>query len=409
MRSASKEISEPVVTAAPEAEAPDPAVLTDAGWHAEGDPYAVWSWMRRHSPVHHHPAGDLPAFWSLTRYADVRAAYRDPATFSSRQGVLLRPSDQGVDPGGGMTLALTDPPRHKQLRAVVADWFTTRAVREIEAAIHTAVRGSLEQVRTAPVVDFVHDIAGRVSMYLIGSLMGVPERDHESLFRWTNEAFEAGVSLAAHQDLMRYFIAMMEQRLAEPTDDLVSALLGGTVEDELLTEEEVLLNCENIVGATENGRLAIAGGMAAFLDHPDQWRRLGADRSLLPSAVEEVLRWTSSATHSMRTATRDCEVGGRRIAAGDRVVLWVPSANRDEDVFTAPDSFDIARSPNRHLALGIGEHFCLGATLARAQMRILYGELLDRTDRIEAAGPAHPVRSIAVAGPETLPIRLVYR
>ena len=389
--------------------APDPALLTDAGCHADGDPHAVWRWMRRHAPVHHHRAGGLPAFWSLTRYEDVRAVYRDPATFSSRHGVLLRPSDQGTDPGGGMTLALTDPPRHKQLRAIVADWFTTRAVRELEDAIRAAVRGSLDRVSVAPVVDFTHDIAGRVSMYLIGYLMGVPERDHESLFRWTNEAFEAGVSLAAHQDLMRYFIDMMEQRLAEPTDDLVSALLGGTAEGDLLSEEEVLLNCENIVGATENGQLAIAGGIAAFLDHPDQWRRLDADRSLLPSAVEEVLRWTSSATHSMRTATRDCVLRGRRIAAGDRVVLWVPSANRDEDVFAGPDGFDIARSPNRHLALGVGEHFCLGATLARAQMRILYDELLDRTRRIEPAGPAHRVRSIAVAGPEALPVRLVYR
>jgi len=383
--------------------------LTDPVLHAEGDPHRVWRWMRHHAPVLRHPDGDLPAFWSLTRYEDVRAVYRDPETFSSRRGVLLRPAYRGEDPGGGMTLALTDPPRHKQLRAVVAGWFTTRSVRWLEESMRDSVRAILARVIDEPVVDFVQDVAGRLSMYLIGSIMGVAEHDHEKLFRWTNEAFEAGVSLAAHQELMHYFIGLMERRLAEPADDLVSALLGGTIDGALLTEEEVLLNCENIVGATENGRLAIAGGMAAFLARPDQWERLGADRSLLPTAVEEVLRWTSSATHSMRTATRDCVIRDQRIAAGDRVVLWVASANRDEDVFVSPDHFDIGRTPNRHLALGIGEHFCLGATLARAQMRILYSELLDRIRLIEPAGPAHRVRSIAVAGPETLPIRLTPR
>ena len=383
-----------------------PHLLTDPALHAEGDPHEVWRWMRRRVPVHRHPATDLPAFWSLTRYEDVRTVYRDPAVFSSRHGVLLRPVDRGEDPGGGMTLALTDPPRHKQLRAVVADWFSTRAVRDLEESMRGSIRAIVDQVLREGTCDFVHDVAGRLSMYLIGSIMGVPARDHELLFRWTNEAFEAGISLAGHQELMQYFIGLIEQRTAEPTDDLVSALLGGMVADELLTEEEILLNCENIVGATENGRLAIAGGMLAFLQHPEQWQRVVDDVELLPSAVEEVLRWTSSANHSMRTVTRDVVIGGQEIAAGEQVVLWVPSANRDEDVFTDPDRFDVGRTPNRHLALGVGEHFCLGAPLARLQMRLLFGELLERSVHVELCGPVHRVRSIAVAGPEVVPVRL---
>jgi cytochrome P450 len=387
----------------------DPAALIDPELHATGDPHELWRWMRRHAPVHRQPPTDLPGFWSLTRYEDVRAVYRDPETFSSARGVLLRPILAGDDPAGGMTLALTDPPRHKQLRSVVADWFSTRAVRSLEGYVRSAVRAVLARAVQRDEIDFVHDVAGRLSMYVIGSILGVPEPDQEDLFRWTNEAFEAGISLAAHQDLMRYFADLMQLRAAEPTDDLVSMLVGGEVGAELLSEEEILLNCENIVGATENGRLAIAGGMLAFLQHPDQWQRLAADRGLLPTAVEEVLRWTSSATHSMRIATRGGVVGGQRIEAGERVVLWVPSANRDEAVFADSSRFDVGRSPNRHLALGIGEHVCIGGTLARAQLRILLTELLDTAGGMEQTGPAHRVRSLAVAGPETLPMRVVAR
>lgn len=382
-----------------------PEALCDPDLHAHGDPHELWRWMRAHAPVHHTPAGQLPAFWSLTRYSDVRDVYRDPATFSSARGVLLRPVALGEDPAGGMTLALSDPPRHKHLRSLAADWFTTRSVRGMAPLIDSAIQGTLRQALALGQCDGVHDLAGRLSMYTIGAIMGVPEGDREHLFRWTNEAFEAGISLAGHRELMTYFVDLMARRAAEPEDDLVSMLLHGGD----LTEEEVLFNCENIVGATENGRLAVAGGILAFLEHPEQWQRLREDRSLLPAAVEEVLRWTSSATHSMRTTTRAVELHGHRIEAGERVVLWVPSANRDETVFAAPYRFDVGRTPNRHLALGAGEHFCLGSTLARAQLRALFGALLDDGIRLTLAGPVHRVRSVAVGGPEVLPLTVLPR
>jgi len=383
--------------------------LVDPALHADGEPHALWRWMRRNAPVHRHEPADLPPFWSLVRYEDVRAAYRDPHRFSSARGVLLRPTRHGEDPGGGRTLALTDPPRHRHLRALAADWFTARAVRALEGPLREITRAVVARVVEQGEFDFVHDVAGRLSIYTIGSIMGVPEADHEALFRWTNEAFEAGRSLAQSPPLMGYFIDLMDRRLAEPGDDLTSSLVWGIVDGEPLTEFEILLNCENLVGATENGRLAIAGGMLALLDRPGEWRRLEADRDLLPGAVEEVLRWTSSAVHSMRTTTEPVTVGGRRIEGGDRVVLWVPSANRDEEVFADPDRFDITRAPNRHLAFGAGEHVCIGTVLARAQIRILYSELLDRAGRLERTGPAHPVRSLAVAGPEVLPMRVTAR
>jgi cytochrome P450 len=363
--------------------------------------------MRKHAPVHRHPPTNLPAFWSLTRYEDIRAVYRDPTLFSSAHGVLLRPTACGTDPGGGQTIALTDPPRHKQLRSLIADRFTERSARSLENAIRRATKAVLTRAISQGECDFSHDIAARLSFYVIATLMGVPERDHEALFGWTYEAFETAKTLAGQHQFMLYFAELMDQRTADPADDLVSALVNGTVNDDLLTEREILFNCENLVGASENAGLSMAGGMLAFLEHPDQWQRLRDNRGLLPTAVEEVLRWTSSATHSMRVATAPTIIRGQEIRSGDRVVLWLPSANRDENVFPNPDRFDIARRPNRHLALGIGEHFCVGATMARTQLKILLTELLDTVDRIEPSGPMTPLRSIAVNGPQILPVRLI--
>ncbi|HET9138667.1 cytochrome P450 [Actinophytocola sp.] len=383
-----------------------PNLLVDPELHATGDPFAVWRWMREHAPVYRHEAGELPAFWSLTRHADVRAVYRDPGLFSSAHGVLLRPVRSGADPGGGLTLALTDPPRHRALRSAMAEWFATRSVRALEGMMRSAVRSILDRAMEIGECDFVHDVVARLSHAVICRIIGVPDADQEDLFGWTNDAFHESASLAAHRQLMAYFIELMHRRMTDPTDDLMSLLVTCSIDGTLLTEEEILLNCENLLGATENGRLALVGGLHALLSHPGQWHRLRADRSLLPSAVEEILRWTSSATHSMRTATRATELHGVRIEAGDRVVVWIPSANRDERVFTDADRFDIARSPNRHLALGSGEHFCIGGVLARAETRILFGALLDRAGAISLAGPVVPLRSIAVRGPESLPVQI---
>lgn len=386
-----------------------PDLLLDAEVHATGDPHAVWAWLRAHDPVHWHEAGDLPGFWSVTRYDDVRAVYRDPATFSSAHGVLLRPTRFGPDPGGGQTLALTDPPRHKHLRALMGDWFSERAAREMEAAVTAAAREVVDRAIATGVCDFAHDVAARLTLEVVCRVMGFPAEDHEDVFRWTTEAFASGRALATHRDVMAYFVAMTERRAAEPDDDLVSALVHGEVDGDLLSETEILLNFENLVGASENAGLSMAAGLLAFLDHPDQWERLRADRALLPLAVEEVLRWTTSATHSMRTATAPALLGGRRINPGDRVVVWLPSANRDEEVFDEPFRFDVGRKPNRHLALGIGEHVCIGSTVARTQMRALFSVLLDAAERVELAGPVVPLRSLAVNGPEHLPVRIVPR
>jgi cytochrome P450 len=385
--------------------------LADPELYSHGDPYAVWRWLRANDPVRWQPPTDLPGFWIVTKYDDVRAVYRDPGTFSSAQGILLRPSMHGNDPGGGRTLALTDPPRHRQIRALVDDRFVLRSVRaldeEMRNVANEVVVRSLERERC----DFVTEVAARIPLYVICKMLGVPRDDWEYLFALTSDAFGAPGAAArrlAHLSILHYFEELAEIRVKCPADDLVGVLAAAEIDGGKLTLDEIVLNCDNLlVGGTENTRIAAAGGMLAFIQHPAEWRALSEDPTLLPSAVEEVLRWTSTATHIMRTATRPVVIRDRHIGAGDRVTLWNPSANRDESVFEDPDRFRVRRKPNRHLALGAGEHFCLGGTLARAELRLLYEVLLHSTERIELDGTPVLLSSIVVNGPEQLPVRFV--
>jgi cytochrome P450 len=384
--------------------------LVDPALYSEGDPYAVWRWLRANDPVRWHPPGEFPGFWILTKYEDVRSVYRDPATFSSAGGILLRPSKDGDDPGGGQTMALTDPPRHRQLRALVDEWFTVRAIRGIEQDLRDVAQQVVAEAIARERVDFVREVAARMPLYVICNIMGVARSDWSYIFELTSQAFSAtdvAVQRDAHMNIILYFADLADARAVKPEHDLVSVLACAEVGGKKLTPDEFVLYCDNLlVGGTENTRIAGAGGMLAFVEHRDQWESLAAQPELMPSAVEEVLRWTSTATHIVRTATMPVVIRDRRIAAGERVTLWNPSANRDEDVFTDPDRFDIRRQPNRHLALGAGEHFCLGSTLARAELRLLYTELLRQTGAVELDGTPVRLGSIVVNGLESLPVRL---
>ncbi len=384
--------------------------LVEPGLYCKGDPFAQWRWLRANDPVYRHAPTDYPGFWALTRYTDVKAVFRDAETFSSAQGILLRPSGHGADPGGGRTLALTDPPRHRQLRGLVEEWFTVRSVRAIEATMRAVASSVIDLAIEREHCDFVGDIAARIPLYMICGMMGVPEPDWERLFTLSRQAFGAGDAMTrrlAHLEIMGYFEDLTVVKAANPADDLVSVLATGEIEGERISQEEILLNCDNLfVGGTENTRIAASGGMLAFLEHPGQWRRLAEDPAFLPTAVEEVLRWTSTPTHIMRTATKPVEIGGRHIDAGDLVTLWIPSANRDDEAFADPDRFDVSRRPNRHLSLGLGEHFCVGNKLARVEIGLLYQELIDKRVGIELDGEPTRLDSIVVNGLECLPVKL---
>jgi cytochrome P450 len=363
--------------------------------------------MRANCPIHWHAPSDLPGFWSVARYEDVQTVYTNPQIYSSAQGVLLRPLAQGADPGGGLTLALTDSPRHRTLRSLMASRFTERAVRARADSIRARARSLLEEAYAKQQCDFSVDVAARLTFFVTCDVLGVPESEQQMLFAWVHEAFSAGTSLAAHRDCLLFIATLIESRKEAPVDDLLTHLVhfakpDGTPE---LSTLEVLLNCENLLGATENAGLSIAGAIAAFLDYPDQWDLLRANQAMMPTAIQEIFRWTSSATHSVRTATAQTKLGDADIQPGDRVATWLPSANRDEQAFINPYQFDIQRQPNRHLALGLGEHVCIGGPLARVEMEAVLMELIGSGVHIQRDGIMVAARSIAVNGPAVLPIR----
>ncbi|MET7309339.1 cytochrome P450 [Streptomyces sp. NPDC005571] len=386
--------------------------LVDPQLYATGDPHAVWRWLRRNDPVYwHEPSRGMPGFWALTKYHDIVSVLGNPEVYSSAEGILLRPANHGRDPGGGRTLALTDPPRHRQLRSVIKSWFSERAVRQLKPGIREIAQTLLEDAAERGTVEFVNDVAARLPLYVICRLMGIPDSDREYLFGITSRAFcseDPDERRSSHVKLMEYLLDLADEKRRAPGDDIISDLSVAEVDGHRLTESELLLNCDNVfIGGTENVRIAASAGIHQFLQEPAQWQALRADPGLLPGAVEEVLRWTTTPTHLLRTTRTAVTIGGRTIGEGERVTLWMPSANRDEDVFAAPDTFDIRRTPNRHIALGTGEHFCIGGILARAELQILYGELAALFDVIEPAGEPVLLSSIVVNGPSALPVRLV--
>lgn len=385
--------------------------LVDPQLYASGDPYSVWRWLRRHDPVYwHEPSRGMPGFWAVTSYRDVVSVLGDTDSFSSAEGILLRPASHGKDTGGGRTLALTDPPRHRPLRAVISDRFNARSVGALRPTICTIARTLIDDAAEKGAVDFVEEVAARLPLYVICRMMGVPDGDREHLFAITSRAFcseDADDRRLSHVQLMEYLLELADARRREPKDDIISDLAAAEVDGRRLTQSELLLNCDNVfVGGAENVKIAASGGVLQFLRRPAQWHIVRSDVGVLPSAVEEVLRWTSTPTHLMRTTRKEVTIGNRTIGPGERVTMWIPSANRDESVFTASDTFNVRRTPNRHVSLGTGEHFCIGAVLARAELQILYAEMAARLDVFEQADDPTFLSSIVVSGPKTLPVRL---
>jgi cytochrome P450 len=392
--------------------------LTDLDFFVHGDIYEAFKVLREQSPVHWQQRAPGRGFWSLTRYDDVIAAYRDAQNFSSVLGVTLyfgKPDYQRS--GLGRMMIVSDPPRHAKIRQVVSGRFTPRAIAPFEDRIRQIASDIIDSIIERGECDFVVDVAARLPTAAICELMGIGREHWDLMFTIANqsvgrhdEEYAMGRSgrqtmLDAQDQAGEFFLKEAEKRRRNPTDDLISAIVHGSVAGEPMGPSEIVANCWLLIlGGQETTRNAISGAMLALAQNPAERAKFASEPGA-PAAIEEFLRWTSPVTHIMRTAMTDVEIRGEKIRAGDRVVLWNASANRDAAQFEDPDRFDVMRDPNEHLAFGYGEHFCLGANLARLEMRVIFEELTQRIPDFEIAGPIERLRSNFVAGIKHMPVR----
>ena len=388
--------------------------LDDCESFARGVPHEVLARLRTESPVVRHLERGGPGFWAITRHADVVRISKDPETFSSALGTNLFDPPAADLPLIQAILINMDPPQHVKFRRIVKAGFTPNRVQRLEAHVRAIARSIVDDVAHKGECDFVADVAAELPLRVITEMLGVPEGDRRRIFELSNRLIlganaspeTMAESKAAAMEMWMYAHQLAEERKARPGSDLVSQLLAGEVDGEKLSELEfdsffLLL----AVAGNETTRNLVSGGMLALLEHPAQRDQLLSNRGLLPDAVEELLRWVSPISHMRRTATRDVELRGERILEGEKVVLWYASANRDEEVFERPFRFDVRRRPNRHLAFGIGEHFCLGSHLARMETRVIFEELLRRLPDLQLAGPVRRMPSNFVNGIVSMPVK----
>jgi cholest-4-en-3-one 26-monooxygenase len=398
---------------------PAEAALADLNLHdsfVEGIPYDTFAYWRKHDPVHWTEETDGPGYWSVTKYDDVVRVNRDAATFSSeRGGVFMFEVEEEVLASMRLLMLTMDPPRHTRYRLLVSRAFTPRHIRELEDFIIRSTHRIVDDVIEQGKADFVVDLAAELPLQVIAEIIGVPQEDRHLVFDWSNRMIgsedpeyavspeDAGI---AQMELYAYCDALCADRRANPRDDILTSLLNAEVEGDKLTDLELNTFFMLLaVAGNETTRNLIAHGMYNLFQNPAEHQRLLADRSLLDPAVEEMLRVGTPVLHFRRTAMRDVELGGKQIKDGDKVVLWYVSANRDEDVFDAPDEFRIDRTPNDHIAFGgRGPHFCLGANLARSEIRHLFNEVLDRMPDIRLAGPPERLRSNFIGGIKHMPV-----
>ncbi|MFG1955081.1 cytochrome P450 [Micromonospora sp. NPDC048830] len=349
---------------------------------------------RRHPVAWTNPERD--GFWSVTAYRPGREVLRRPDVFTSTRGMRLGAGAAAVAAASGRMLVVSDGADHQRLRPAHARWFSSRALADLAPGLRDTVDRRLrELVDRGEPVDVVADLALPVPSWVLFRMMGVPRQDWDELAALTATGFDdtdpspaaAAERAAAHSAVFAYFFELLERRRADPGDDIVSTLATADHGGRPLTDEEIVLNCDGLLnGGLETTPHAISGALLAFARHPEQWRRLRAEPGLLDAAIEEILRYTSPPGHAMRTATRDTTLGDASIAGGDRVVVWLPSCNRDEELFAEPDRFLVDRRPNPHVGFGGGPHYCVGAALARLELRCVLESLLGQVAEIREVG-----------------------
>lgn len=380
--------------------------------------------LRANAPVSWVEVPDYAPFWAITKHADIMEIERanDIFTNSPRPVLVTREGDEQQAAIGIRTLIHTDDPLHRDLRAIGANWFRPKAMRALkDRADELAKRFVDRMVDEGPECDFVQQVAVNYPLYMIMTLLGVPESDFAFMLRLTQELFgsdddefKRGTSMEeqgmALLEMFQYFTELTASRRANPTDDLASTIANATLDGEPLSDIDTVSYYAIIAAAGhDTSSASISGGMHALLQNPDQLARLQNDMSLMPLAVEEMVRWTTPVKEFMRTAQQDYEIRGVRIAKGESVLLSYVSGNRDEDVFVDPFRFDVGRDPNKHIAFGYGVHFCLGAALARLEINSFFSELLPRLRSAELAGEPQHMATTFVGGLKHLPVRYSLR
>jgi cytochrome P450 family 142 subfamily A polypeptide 1 len=376
-----------------------------AGEFWGGNPLGQLAWARRNDPVHFDEAGQV---WGITRYDDVVTVSRHPELFSSAGGI--RP-DQNPTP---MLIDL-DNPAHVKRRKLVNRAFMPKSVRQRAASVEAIADRLIDRVCERGQCDFVWDVAAWLPLIVIGESLGFDPADHEMLLGWS-DALMSGLDgaegslekmTAVFIEYESYVRRLIAARRDQPTDDLLSTLVHAEVDGEKLTDDDLIFDSLLIlIGGDETTRHVITGGVWQLLRDPDQWEELRRDRGLIPSATEEMLRWVSPIKNMARTATQDTEFGGKTIRQGQKLLLLYPSANRDEEHFTEPDTFDIHRTPNDHVAFGFGAHLCIGSNLARLEVGTILDRLLTRLPDLALADSTEPASRPAnfVSGYESMPV-----
>ncbi|HYA68663.1 MAG TPA: cytochrome P450 [Acidimicrobiales bacterium] len=392
--------------------------LLDADAYVDHVPHETFAYLREHAPVFWQNEVDGPGFWAVTKYDDCVSVNRDYEHFSSfDHGTMIWEIPEDALEQQRLMMLNMDPPLHTRYRRLVNKGFTPRMIAQLEEKIHQTTDDIIDAVIEQGQADFVTDVAAELPLAVIADLLGVPEADRYKMFDWSNrmigsadEEYQAGDGQIggeeAAMELYAYAAGLFAEKRAEPGQDLMSILTTVEVEGDHLSELELeLFFLLLTVAGNETTRNLISGAMHAFFLHPDQWEKLRANRTLLPNAVEEMLRFVTPVMDFRRQTTQPLELRGQAIEADQKVIFYHTSANRDEDVFENPQAFDITRHPNPHMAFGGGgPHFCLGANLARVEIRVMFDHLLDRVPDIHQDGDIRRLRSAFINGVKHLPV-----
>jgi cytochrome P450 len=399
--------------------------LVDPGFYGkQGPPHEIWKRLRAESPVHWCEVENIEHFWAITRHEDIRFISRQPNLFISEPGITPLPTDREIDQSQGLgamrVVITTDPPEHRDLRKVASPWFTSRSLRSIDAAIDRSARALVDELAgdgSEGETDLACGMAVSHPLRILSTALGVPRDQEAKILDLSNRLFapddpELGTGRSPEdfvklgQEFLQLFLPIVEDRRKHPTDDLASLLANGQINGEPMGPMETLGYYLIVFNAGhDTTKNALAGGFRALIENPSEFDKVRSDPSRSADAVEEILRWSSSVNYMKRTAAQDTVVAGQKIREGDALMMFYGSANRDETVFDHPFRFDIDRRPNRHLAFGHAEHFCMGAHLARRSMRAIVEELARRVEHWEITDDPEWIAASFVVGLKHLPVR----